>query len=734
MVPIKRIIVLLVVLHGVFSACAQRGGDAEAHTRIADRYYQQMAYSLAADEYKLAAELGAVNEHVTKRLADSYMKLGNTEQAETWYAQVVKFLNREPIDLYHYAQALKGNAKYKEAEEWMDRYLQMTRPEGQSIHSNISDFAKKFTYGLDRFTVKNVSVNTPLSDMAATWDGEQRVIFSSARHETTGIQRLAGWNDQPFLDLYVADRMPGGDLSNVRALSGDVNGPMHEGPAVCDASGSTLWYTRNSRVRSKSGVMRLDILRAHRDGSGWSGAEPFVLNDPETSVGHPAISRDGRYLFFASDMPGGFGGSDIYMCKDLGGTWGEPQNLGAAVNTMENEGFPFIGADNTLYFASAGLPGLGGLDIFAAPRGTDGKYSMAINVGAPVNGPKDDFAFILDAAGKSGYFTSNRPGGKGDDDIYSFEMHMPLEQRYLCTGTVIDDDSGQPLIDVEVMLQDMQGTTLETKQTDINGKYSFTVQKDKEYRVLARLKGRYDGDQHLSTENIDQQQIIARDIHLVPDAGIWLRGTVRYKDHIGFIEGMTVNVVNLSSFFSEQHATGAGGDFSFRLQPNEEFEVLFEKPGFYSLSVPVKTIGVKQGIIDLDQATDLSFDEVIVGKPVRLKYQRWEGTGASLDPVAKTELDGLADRLQVNPRLFVEIGVHSDSRGDLVNEQKLSQKRADAILAYLVSRGIPKARLTAKGYGATRLLNHCAPGVQCTEAEHAENRRVEYTVTSISPE
>jgi 5-hydroxyisourate hydrolase-like protein (transthyretin family) len=169
---------------------------------------------------------------------------------------------------------------------------------------------------------------------------------------------------------------------------------------------------------------------------------------------------------------------------------------------------------------------------------------MAINVGAPVNGPKDDFAFILDAAGKTGYFTSNRPGGKGDDDIYSFEMHTPLEQRYLCTGSVIDDDSGQPLIDVEVMLQDMKGTTLESKQTDINGKYSFTVQKDKEYRVVARMKGRYDGDQHLSTENIDQQQIIARDIHMVPDAGIWLRGTVRYKDRIGFIEGMTVNVVN----------------------------------------------------------------------------------------------------------------------------------------------------------------------------------------------
>lgn len=710
---------------------AQRGGSAEAHTRIADRAYQRMAYAPAAEEYKLAADLGAVNEHVTKRLADCYMKLGDTEHAEFWYAQVVKFLNREPIDIYNYAQALKGNAKYKEAEEWMDRYLQITRPEGQSLHSNISDFAKKFTYGMDRFSVKSVSINSPYSDMAATWDGEHRVIFSSSRGERTGIQRLAAWNDQPFLDLYYADRQPGGDLTMPRLVEGNVNGPMHEGPAVCATNGTDLWFTRNSPVRAKNGITHLDIFRAHRAGAGWSGAEPFALNNPETSVGHPAISPDGKYLLFASDMPGGHGGADLYMCKAMGDGWGEPVNLGPAINTTENEGFPFIGADGTLYFASAGLPGLGGLDVFAAQRGSDGKYAVAINVGAPVNGPKDDFAFIIDAAGKSGYFTSNRPGGRGDDDIYAFEMHTPLEQRYMCTGVVIDDETGLPLIDVEVALEDMKGVTLESKQTDVNGKYSFTVQKDQEYRVVARMKGHYDGEQHLSTERIDQQQIIARDIHLVPDAGIWLRGTVRLKDKIGFIEGMVVNVVNLSSFFSEQHATGPGGDFSFRLQANEEFEVLFEKPGFYSLSVPVKTIGMKQGVIDLNQAVDLSFDPVELNKPVRLKYQRWEQGSATLDPVAKTELDALADRLQVNPRLTVEIGVHSDARGDATAELKLSQKRADAIVAYLRSRGVPKDHVTGKGYGATRLLNHCAPGVTCTEAEHAENRRVEYTVTSI---
>jgi hypothetical protein len=721
---------LLFVLAVAIAPSARAQGDPEVHTRLGDRYFERMAYAQARDEYKVAADMGAVNEHVTKRLAECYMKLGDTVNGEIWYGQVVKFLNREPLDVYRYAQALKGNGKYPEAQEWMDRYLAMTQTEGGAKRSNIVDFAKKLNSTRDRFTVRAVPINSPLTDLGVSWYGDDRVIFSSARDSSIGVQWRAAWNGEPFLDLFSARRQPDGELTDVRRLQGNINSRMHDGPAVVAPDG-TLWYTRTGAERGKDGVHRLSILHAHPVAKGWSGEEPFLYNNPECSVGHPAISRDGKYFFFVSDMPGGFGGTDIYMCKDVDGLWGEPVNLGPGINTARNELFPFMAADGTLYFSTSGLPGLGGLDIFAAEREPDGDFAFAVNVGAPVNGPKDDFAFAIDPGNTSGYFSSNRPGGDGGDDIYAFVMHYPLEERFLCTGTVIDDEIAKPVANAEVVLLDSTGAVVESARTDAEGKYSFPVKEDKEYSIRAQLEGHYDGLVHLSTENIGKQQILARDVHLVPDAGIWLRGAVGRKDKLGFMGGVKVSVVNMTSFYSEVQQTDAGGDFFFRMQPNEQFEVILEKPGYFSISVPVSTMGMKRGVIELGDIRALAMEPVELGRPMPLKYVTWSDDGVQLAPAAKAELDELANRMQVNPALTIEVAVHADSRQRADAALKLTQQRADAITAYLRSKGASKDRLTGKGYGLSKPLNPCGPGVECTDRQHAENQRVEYIVTGI---
>jgi hypothetical protein len=713
-------------------------GRADAYVREGDRHFQQMAYARAVASYTMAAELGAVNEHVTKRLAETHMLLGNTSEAERWYAVVVKFLNREPRDLYNYAEALKSNGRYEEAEEWMDRYLATGSDGTSTARSNISGFARKYMKDQERFTVKTLGVNSPYSDFGATWLGKDQVVFASARNVRTGVERMAAINDQPFLDLFVADVNTEGGLGEVRELEGAVNTKLHEGPASASSSGDELWFTRNSffhgrSQRSHQGLTRLGIYKATREDGEFGNVEEFLFNNSEVSIGHPSLSADGQRLFFVSDMPGGNGGSDIYFCRKVDGRWGEPENLGPTINTSQNEVFPFIAADGTLYFSSNGHPGLGGLDILAAkPKGASG-FGNPMNVGAPVNGPKDDFSFVIDPVGKRGFFSSNRPGGEGDDDMYAFVMHRPLDEQFLVTGTVIDDEYEIPVIAAEVMLYDDSGVLRDTAFSDHRGEFAFPVEPNKVYRLVAKLKGRYDGERFFSTERVEQQQIMTRDIHLVADAGIWLRGAVRQKDKLGFLEGMTVSVVNLSSFYSESQVTDEGGGFRFRLQNNEEYEVLFEKPGYFSQSVPVSTIGMKQGILDLGEVRDLEFEPIQLGVAVPFRHIRWSSGSSALDRTAHLELDALAERLMVNPDVTIEIGVHSDQRAEATEAGRLSQKQADAIAAYLITKGVGKERVKARGYGTTQPLNHCMKGVACSEEEHAVNRRNEYKVTGLTP-
>lgn len=734
---IARTLCFVVLLLGTM-APSYGQGDPDPYVREADRYFQQMAYARAAVLYRTATELGAVNEHVTKRLAECSMRLGDTVEAERWYAVVVKFLNREPIDLYNYAEALKSNERYEEAEQWMDRYLAMTQAEGGERRSNITGFARKFTLDGDRFTVRPAGINTPYSDFGTAWLGTGRVVFTSSRNEPAIIERRAAWNAQPFLDLFTAEVTAGGDLANARVLDGSVNTRYHDGPATASTGGDVLWFTRNNyfkgRARkSRNGVSRLGIYRAQLGPNGYRDEEQFPFNNSEVSIAQPALSPNGRRLYFVSDMPGGFGGTDIYVCEDRGGEWDEPRNLGPAINTPFNESFPFVAADGSLYFCSNGHPGLGGIDIYKAGKGADGAFASALNLGAPVNGPKDDFAFIIDAAGRRGFFSSNRPGGAGDDDIYAFEMRAPLEERFLCTGVVIDEEYGTPVVDVEVLLLDMNGGIVANARTDAKGGYTFAVRKDMDYRIVARMKGRYEAEQHLGTENIERQQIVTRDLHLVSDAGIWLRGAVREKDRPGFVNSAVVTVVNMETFYSETQVTGAGGDIDMRLQSNEEFEVIIEKPGYFSVSIPVSTVGMKQGIIELGATRDLEIEPIELGHPVPLKHVRWADDHGVFDPRTRAELDALADRLKVNPGVSIEIGVHSDARGDAEALSRATQQQADAIASYLRGKDIGKDRVRARGYGTSKLLNHCAPGVPCSEEEHAVNRRTEYTVIAVQP-
>ena len=241
-----RIAIVVIGLFSMGSAIAQTKAD--YHVNEGDKFFEQMAYSRAIPEYTIAAELGAVTEHVTRRLGKSYMQIGKTMEAEQWFASAVKFMSREPMDMYNYAEVLKSNGRYEEAEEWMDRYLLVSSDDANVRRSNINGFAKKLSQDTDRFTVRSVGINTPFSDFGTCWLGNDKVLFSSSRNLTTIVERRAAWNDQPFLDLFTAERGSDMDLSNAKVVEGDVNTKLHEGPATASNSGDAIWFTRNSFV------------------------------------------------------------------------------------------------------------------------------------------------------------------------------------------------------------------------------------------------------------------------------------------------------------------------------------------------------------------------------------------------------------------------------------------------------------------------------------------------------
>lgn len=715
----------------VMGAVTAQGGSA-AHVKAGDKHFDQMAYAKAIPEYQAAVDQGAVNEHVTSRLAQCHLRLNEPQRAEYWYSTVVKFLNIDPVNYYYFAEALKSNGRYDQAEIWMDKYLTVTNRSG-SHKSNISDFARKFAYDMDRYKVTPVSTNSAVSDFSPAWLGESKLIFASSRRESVGIQRRAGINDQPFLDLYTADVMPSGDISGVRELKGVVNTKVHEGPASCSNDAKEIYFTRNDLFngksqRAKSGVHHLNIYKAIRTGDSWENISQFRYNKSDFSVGHPSLSPDGNTLFFSSDMPGGQGGSDLYYCQMIDGAWSEPMNLGMGINTEHDELFPFIAADGTLYFASNGHPGLGGLDIFAAPKQAVGNYELSINMGAPVNSLRDDFGLIIDSQGQRGYFSSNRPGGRGDDDIYHFEQLSALAERFLCTGLVMSDEFDTPMPNVDVVLMDSKGEILERTQTDPEGKFVFPINKDMEYKLVADALGSFDAVQHFESYEIEKRQIISSILRLKKEEGVLLRGVARARNG-GYVDDMKITVVNLNTFETSLSETGPGGDFAIELSSEDEFEIVFEKPGYFSQSVPVGTVGLAEGEVDLNSIRPLVFDVAEVGKPLVVDNVKWMGTSESLDGVAKAQLELLVERLMINPSMLIEIGVHSDSRGEVSENLGLSQRRADKVKEFIILAGIRGDRVKAKGYGSSRLINKCIPGVQCSEEEHMKNVRLEYIVT-----
>jgi outer membrane protein OmpA-like peptidoglycan-associated protein len=690
----------------------------------------------------------------------------------------------------YYAQALASNGKYKEAQDAYAKYgnLQSTDKRSNGFSKLYQD-VNALTNNAGSYKVEFLSMNTRKAEFSPVIykDG---LVFVSAANEGNGIKRVFKWNNTPFLDLYYlpdAKTLRGSKASSlggsasssrkvrtqlIRPLGSDdytaptsndsktvgfyggnnismgyedqpisesdqfsrtLNTKYHEGPATFTKDGSRVIFTRNNfnegqYRKSSDGINKLKLYTATQTSGLWGKAEELPFNSDEYSTGHPALSKDDQLLYFSSDMPGGFGGTDIYVTRWTNGKWGQPVNLGKEVNSKGNELFPFVDAKGNLYFASDGHPGLGDLDMFYAQLDPEGKQAKVVrNLGEPLNSAKDDFGIVTDGDRKSGYFSSNRKNGGADDDVYRFTREGSLYPCRELTVSVFDADSKQPLANASVAMDNPANDQQKQLKTDAEGLVRICINADSDVKFLASYEGYQDNRIGFSNKDLSDDQPSRLDIPLAkpkaperPSTTV-LRGRITTQKDKKPIPGVKVVLVNECDGSSQETTTGEDGTYEFAVVPGCDYSIEAMKDNMATLGGHIAKDGTGSPDLTMFKKGDV----------VKIDNIYYDLNKATIRPDAAVELDKVVDLMNKYPTMSIEMRSHTDSRAKATYNKTLSANRAKAAVAYLKSKGISSKRMIANGYGESVLLNKCKDGVKCSEEEHQQNRRTEIKILKL---
>lgn len=631
----KQVLAAFIIVFIQFSAFGQY-----ATLKIADREFEAFNFTTAV-QYYLQAYENKPTARAMKGLAESYYLMRDFKQAEHWYAHLANVDTPDSEDVLKYGHTLRNNAKFREAKaqyqrvgERSDRKISLD--ELDLLYRSCDSALVWMENPQIAHEIQNLrTLNTSYSEFGAvSHDG--RLVFSSDRKVSgLGAEEVYGWTGNAYLSIY--------QHSNGATTQSPMTWYDHQhhvGPISISTTSDEVYFSvtrqltkREKRNSPKLATVNVEIFSNVLSSADW-GVDPIPFkynNITQWSVGDPFISLSGDTLYFVSDMPGGLGGTDIYYVVRNGtGEWGNAINLGPTVNTAQDERFPSISAQGDLYFSSAGHIGMGGLDLFVLKRGAN----RAQNLGYPLNSPGDDFAVRFDQKHK-GFMASNRVGGQGQDDMYSFSIHREI--KIDLRGRVLNAGSNLPVSGATVRLVETNTHNVETiLQAQSDGSFHFNLNRDAAYVLSATQTG--------------------------------------FKTFSG------------SSFHTRKVDSTTTIHMDLLLEPVEKEEVVVLRNIYFD------------------------FDE------------------SAIRPDAALELSKILSFLNSDPSIRIELSAHTDSRGSESYNTDLSQRRANAAVAFLVSGGIDPNRLEARGYGFSRLANHCAPGVECTDEEHQFNRRVEFFI------
>jgi len=498
-------------------------GTSFAQKKLADKFFKNYNYIKASELYKEALDEGDDSNHILSRLGDCYYNNSKSEEAVYWYGKATEKYDIDSEHLYRYIQSLKSIGKYDEADVWTKKFIEIQNGDSRIKDYSFNNLQKhEALNALNEalaFTIKNLPINSKYSDFGSYIHNDILFYASPKGSET---DKEYGWNQEPFLDLFevsVKDQdfeIEFGETNLIK--SSLINSDYHEASISITNDGKTMYFTRDNVNRKnklnydKKGTTHLKIYKATLINGSWENIKELPINDDVYSTGHPALSPDNKKLYFVSDRDGGLGQTDIYVVDILNNDkFSNPKNLGARINTEGREMFPFISKDSTLYYSSDGRLNLGLLDIFKSDIIKD-RTSEPQNLGAPYNSGYDDFAFFMDTSNENSrsYLSSNRPGGKGNDDIYTIYSEACSQT---IKGIAREKTSKEPLANVKVSLIDESGKIIEEIVTTANGVYEFVLNCEKSYTILGKTLAYIDDQIHINTNN-ENRKVIEKDLHL----------------------------------------------------------------------------------------------------------------------------------------------------------------------------------------------------------------------------
>lgn len=473
---------------------------------LADKYFNEMAY---VDAVKLYEEYAQNNSDLSietiMNIADSYYFLNDTRNALIWYQKLYDIQGQSLPDLYvlRYTQSLRGNRDYDKANLITKEFLRKKSDNSEVKHfMNNQMRIDSLSKSEPQYKISILDINTPNSDFGATFYGN-KLVYSSTKSVGDVNKKIYSWNQQPFLSMFVADRnLSDGSLINEQPFLNELASKYHDATITFSNDLKTFYYTTNTLKGNKlkndrKGTNNFQIIKAQLDNDKMSKSESMFFNSLNYSVGHPSLSADGKLFFFVSDMPGGYGETDIYMAEVFpDGTMNSPVNLGPKINTIGREMFPFY-KDGVLYFSSEGHYGYGGLDVFESNY-FGKKFSEPKNLGEPINSNKDDFSFITDSESKYGYFSSNRAGGKGDDDIYFYrKKDPPCIQTVM--GKVLNTKSKIAIEGASIKLYDLFNEFKFEVFTNDKGEFEMKIPCKGAYKLFATKPNYSSQEKEIST-------------------------------------------------------------------------------------------------------------------------------------------------------------------------------------------------------------------------------------------